>query len=200
MPGPSPLRGLLAQHLAIYRSPSVAAPGLGFFFYTVMFVAMLTLVPPLFGTPHQPLLAGLMPLTSIAVSLTLGVWLLRWISPVRLVQLGFACGMGAVMLLWGFWAQGGLPVALALVLAGALGLVQGASFASIPALNSEPAARVRAAGAVAQLGNLGTTTGTPILAMLIAGWGIDGLLGFAVPFCIGGLGVTQWLWLRRRGV
>lgn len=58
-------------------------------------------------------------------------------------------------------ARGGLCLGLA----GALGIVQGASFASIPQLNASDADRVGAAGAIAQLGNLGTTSGTPLLVL-----------------------------------
>jgi len=64
----------------------------------------------------------------------------------------------------------------------------------------DPAAergRSLAAGAVAQLGNLGTTTGTPILAVLIAAFGPAGVVGFAVPLCLGGI-LVHGLQARRR--
>jgi hypothetical protein len=50
---------------------------------------------------------------------------------------------------------------------------------------------------VAQLGNLGTTTGTPILAVLIAAFGPAGVVGFAVPLCLGGI-LVNGLQARRR--
>ena len=62
----------------------------------------------------------------------------------------------------------------------ALGLVQGASFAAIPQLNPMPEDRARAAGAIAQLGNLGTTTGTPLLAWLVSQAGASGLALFVL--------------------
>lgn len=74
------------------------------------------------------------------------------------------------------------------MLSAALGIVQGASFSSIPELNATPEDRARAAGAVAQLGNLGTTTGTPVLAALIAGAGPMGLALAATGLC--GLGIA----------
>ena len=64
----------------------------------------------------------------------------------------------------------------------ALGIVQGASFAAIPELNVQPQDRAQAAGAIAQLGNLGTTTGTPVLAALLLGvgpWGLAVVAGLA---------------------
>jgi nitrate/nitrite transporter NarK len=85
----------------------------------------------------------------------------------------------------------------AMVLAAALGIVQGASFAAIPVLNPRPADRAAAAGAIAQLGNLGTTTGTPLLAAMLAGMGPVGVALFAGPFCLLGIVVHHWQAARR---
>ncbi|MCZ8151606.1 MAG: MFS transporter, partial [Rhodobacteraceae bacterium] len=59
--------GLLAQHFAIYASPRIAAPALGFVFYTALYVAVLTLLPPLLPEGQRALAAAGMPLFSIAV-------------------------------------------------------------------------------------------------------------------------------------
>lgn len=188
---------LLRQHGEIYASPRMAAPAIGFFCYTLVYVALLTLLPTLAG-PWQLLLASAMPLTSIAVSLTLGVWLLGRVPAIRIVQLGFAATMLAAGLIW---LERGAPLPLAaasLILAAALGLVQGASFAAIPQLNPDLEGRSRAAGAVAQLGNLGTTSGTPLLAALIAWQGIGGLVLFCLLPAAAGIGLHQWLSARRR--
>jgi nitrate/nitrite transporter NarK len=88
-------------------------------------------------------------------------------------------------------------VAGGFLLSAALGIVQGASFAAIPELNTGPDDRARAAGAVAQLGNLGTTTGTPVLAVLLAAAGPPGLAIAAILLC--GLGIAvHALQARRR--
>lgn len=189
--------GVVAQHLAIYASPSVAAPALGFVWYTALYVAVLTLLPPLVVPEWRGVVATGMPLISIAVSLTLGVWLLSRMSAVRLVQAGFAVGAVAALGLWLVWGQGGWVVAFALVMAAALGIVQGASFASIPELNATADDRARASGAVAQLGNLGTTTGTPLLALILSAAGPAGITVFAVPLCLAGI-VVHALLARRR--
>jgi nitrate/nitrite transporter NarK len=88
-------------------------------------------------------------------------------------------------------------VAGGFLLSAALGIVQGASFASIPELNASPEDRARAAGAVAQLGNLGTTTGTPVLAALLASVGPAGLTIAAVCLCAVGITVHAWQKIRR---
>lgn len=190
------LADLPALHVAIYRSPRVAAPALGFVFYTLTYVAVLTLLPPLAGAERAQI-AVTMPLVSIAASLTLGVWLLRHIPAVRLVQAGFALGLASVAVMVPFWGTA-LGFGAAMALGAALGLVQGASFASIPQLNASAEDRARASGAVAQLGNLGTASGTPILAAMIAAWGIGGVFWFAAPLCLGGIAAHGWLARRRR--
>jgi MFS family permease len=183
-----PMGNLLAQHAAIYASPRLAAPAMGFCCYTFLYVAVLTLLPPETPETHRALIAAGMPLVSIAVSLTLGVRLLGRMSAVSLVQAGYLSAIPGVLLLWLFWGQGAGMVAGGFLLSAALGIVQGASFASIPELNSTAEDRTRAAGAVAQLGNLGTTTGTPALAALLASAGPSGLTIAAVILC--GLGIA----------
>ena len=192
-----PMGNLLAQHAAIYASPRLAAPAMGFCCYTFLYVAVLTLLPPETPETHRALIAAGMPLVSIAVSLTLGVRLLGRMSAIRLVQSGYAVAIPGFLLLWLFWGQGAGMVAGGFLLSAALGIVQGASFAAIPELNATPEDRARAAGAVAQLGNLGTTTGTPVLAALLASVGPAGLTVAAVLLCALGIAVHAWQKARR---
>jgi MFS transporter, DHA1 family, inner membrane transport protein len=195
---PAPMSNLLAQHIEIYASPRLAAPAMGFCCYTFLYVAILTLLPPETPVSHRALIAAGMPLASILVSLTLGVRLLRHVSAVRLVQWGYAAAIPGFVLLWLFWGNGVGMVAAGFLLSAALGIVQGASFASIPELNATASDRARAAGAVAQLGNLGTTTGTPVLAALLAAAGPPALALAATALC--GLGIVlHQIQARRRG-
>lgn len=181
--------GLLRQHATIYASPRLAAPAMGFLCYTFLYVALLTLLPTEVPDSHRALVAAGMPLFSIVVSLTLGVWALSRVSAVRLVQLGYLAAIPGFVGLGLFWGQGAAMAASALWLSGALGIVQGASFASIPQLNATPDDRARAAGAIAQLGNLGTTTGTPVLAALLVQAGAVALASASVVLCVLGLAV-----------
>jgi hypothetical protein len=197
-PDPAPLGNLLRRHAEIYASPRLAAPAMGFCCYTFLYVAVLTLLPPETPATHRALIAAGMPLVSIAVSLTLGVWCLGRMRAVRLVQVGYAAAIPGFVMLWLFWGQGAGMVAGGFVLSAALGIVQGASFAAIPELNATPEDRARAAGAVAQLGNLGTTTGTPVLAALLAGAGPPGLALAAVTLCALGIILHAWQAGRRR--
>lgn len=188
----APGAGLLREHWRIYASPCLSAPAMGFVCYTVTYVAVLTLLPPALGLPWTGVA---MPLVSIAVSLTFGVWLLGRMSAVRLVQAGFAVAVVAAAGL--AVADGGLRVALALIIAAALGVVQGASFAALAELNPASEDRARGAGAIAQLGNLGTTTGTPLLALIMEKAGMTCLSLFLILFSACGIGLHA-LQARRR--
>lgn len=186
------LADLMRQHLAIYRSPHLSAPALGWLFYTLSFVSILTLLPTFLDPEVRALIIGAMPLISIASSLVLGVWLLRWLSAVRVMQIGFvsaaafACGLALVP---------GHPL-VCLALAAALGLVQGAGFAAVPELNPDPEARAQANGALAQTGNIGNTLGTPLLLAVIGFAGHTGfMLAAAGLLTFGALGQV---WLSRR--
>lgn len=178
---------LLRQHLEIYASPFLAAPAMGFVCYTVTYVAVLTLLPGMMGEAGG-FIGVAMPLVSIAQSLTLGVWLLGRMRAVLLVQAGFAGAMICASGLWLFWGQGA-ATALALGVAGCLGIVQGASFAALAELNPGVEARARGAGAIAQLGNLGTTTGTPLLVWLGSLAGEAGLALFLIGFSALGIAI-----------
>lgn len=193
----APRLSLAQQHLAIYRSPKLAAPAMGFVFYTVTYVAILTLLPGAVQGDWSKFVAVAMPLVSIIVSLTLGVWLLGQMPAFRVVQFGFALAILAAILLWMFWGQGTAQAAIACLLSSAMGIVQGASFASIPQLNAKQADRALAAGGIAQLGNLGTTTGTPALALILAHAGPTGLMLFLVVFSALGILVHSMQAARR---
>lgn len=89
-------------------------------------------------------------------------------------------------------------VGASLLFSAAVGLVQSASFAAIPELNDTPDSRAAATGAIAQLGNVGTTIGTPILAALIAAWGVNGLGFYLTVLALFGVAVHAWQKSRRR--
>jgi len=189
--------GLIAQHAAIYASPRIAAPAMGFVCYTITYVAVLTLLPAAATPGWGGFIAVAMPLISIAVSLTFGVWALKHMAAFRLVQLGFAAAIFASVGLWAVWGTGAPEAGFALALAASLGIVQGASFASIPQLNAVAGDRARAAGAIAQLGNLGTTTGTPLLTLLLVQFGAAGLAVFLIGFSALGIVIhTVQAWRR----
>lgn len=185
---------ILRDHLTIYRSPFIAAPAIGWLFYTFCFLALLTLIPPYLPDDLRAPVLGAMPLVSIAVSMTLGVYLLRFVSAMAEILIGFA--LTILCLLW-LLAAPGLPVAC-LALAAALGLVQGASFAVVPQLNQTAVHQAQANGAIAQMGNVGNTLGTPVLAAVLSIAGYHGMIGLAAVVFTLGIAAHLWMAFRRR--
>lgn len=186
------LTSMLAVHRSVYRSAWISAPAVGWLFYTFCFVAILTVLPPYLDPSARGLVIGAMPLVGISISMTLGVALLRVMAAVRVVMVGFA--LSALCMIWLWLVPAG--VLACLTLAGCLGLIQGASFAAVPELNSTPTAQSQANGAMAQMGNLGNTLGTPVMATALTGWGFSSLpvlAGIALALgLISHLMLAQW--------
>jgi predicted MFS family arabinose efflux permease len=190
------IRSMLTRHAAIYRSPNMSAPAFGWLFYTFCFVSVLTVLPPFIPEAARGWVMGAMPLASIASSMTLGVYLLRRITAVHVVVIGFASS--ALCMIW-LWIAPGAPVAC-IALAACLGLIQGASFAAVPQLNDIAATQAQANGAMAQMGNLGNTIGTPIMVAALAWLGYSAMPIFVGTALIAGLCVHLALGqLRKNG-
>ncbi|EBA16132.1 hypothetical protein RSK20926_20440 [Roseobacter sp. SK209-2-6] len=190
-----PLRSLPALHWPIYRSPWKAAPAAGWLFYTCCFVAVLTVIPPYIEPELRAFVLGAMPLASILSSMTLGVFLMRFQTAIRVVELGFL--LCALAVIW-LWYTPGDPLGC-IALAAAMGLVQGGSFAAVPQLNAIDAARAQASGVMAQAGNLGNTIGTPMMVLMLSFSGYSGLMALLIAlFLAGFLSHLLLGWLRAR--
>lgn len=185
---------ILANHPRIYASPYIAAPALGWFFYTLTFVALLTVLPPYLPDATRATLSFWMPIAGIIVSLTLGAQLLRHMPAVTIVLIGLAAAALCVVLMW-LMPGAFLPPVL---LFGSLGLVQGASFTAIPQLNPDPADQALANGALAQMGNLGNLLGTPVLLAMTTPMGFDGAILFALAAYAGCAAVHLHAAARRK--
>lgn len=183
---------LWQRQVAIYRSPRLSAPALAWLPYTLVFVSLLTLLPPYIAPEMRTFVIATMPLVSISASLVLGAALLRLFSAIWVIQLGFA---GALVMALALAAAPGDPV-LCLALAAALGLIQGAGFAAVPELNPALQDRALANGAMAQTGNLGNTLGTPVMLAVIGVAGHAGMMIAAATVL--GLGITGQIALAAR--
>lgn len=185
------ITGILRDHIAIYRSPRISAAGLGWLFYTFCFVSVLTVMPSFIDPAERAFVTGAMPLASIISSMTIGVWALRYITAVGVLIWGFGCSIISMVWL-------GIDPANAyacIAFAAALGLVQGASFAAVPQLNDTAETQAQANGAMAQMGNVGNTIGTPIMVAALAGFGYVALPVFVSIALL--MGLLVHLFLRR---
>ncbi|SFJ50871.1 Predicted arabinose efflux permease, MFS family [Celeribacter neptunius] len=197
---PLTLREIIAKHVAAYSSPSIAAPAAGWLFYAMSFVAIVTVFPDFLPDAQRGVISGVMPLAALSVSMTLGISLLRHVSPVTVLITGFVLAAVLALCLSFGESLGPARAWVAVAMLGALGLVQSGSFASIPMLNTTPEDQSLANGALAQTGNAGNLIGTPLLLWLVDRFGMTGLIGFAVlVFCAGAM-VHLWLMtLRKHG-
>jgi MFS family permease len=169
----------LSDHLAIYATPRLFAPGLGHGLYALLFLAMVTYLP---GALDADWLAPILPIAGLSGSLLTGPLALR-VPPARLVSGGFV----VLGILFAVTALAG-PVApfVAIVAMALSGIVAGAGFAAVPWLNPTNSDRALANGALAQMGNMGTFAGTPLVAAL----GLAAALPLAVVICVAGAVAT----------
>lgn len=170
------LSNLANRHIAAYASPAIMLPGIGWLFYAIVYVATLAVLPPFIAEDQRVLAVTLMPLISLAVSMTIGMFLLSFMPAIKLVQLGFILSLAAALCM--FFTSPTLGLSLALY--ASFGLIQGAGFASVPQVNKTAEDRALSNGGLAQMGNLGTAIGTPILIAMVGALGFDGLPMFLI--------------------
>ena len=137
------------------------------------------------------MIATILPLASILSSFVIGAGLMRFLTAVTVTQIGFiaaACAAAWLMV------SGISPAPLVAIFL-ALGLVQSASFAVIPELNTTAEGQALATGAVAQTGNLGNALGTPLLLALVGALGVTALPMALIALYLLGIAaheVTKW--------
>ncbi len=179
---------ILARHIEIYSSPRLVAPAIGFLWHTIVFLGILTFLPTFLGVWSAPLL----PLVALIGTIGAG-FLARRFEPRFILLAGFA------LTILGFLISIVLPIEarvwLMFPLLGIIGLVPGASFANVPALNPKPVDQARANGAIAQLGNIGTAASVPVFAAATA-MGFAGLATAAIVISAVGFGAV-WLIHRK---
>ena len=175
----------LSTHFTTYSTPELCTPGLGFVFYTFIYVAFLTFLPDVVS--HQSWQFWL-PLLSLTATLLAG-WLARFLNVLTISLIGFS-----MIVVGGFAVLANFELAIWIMFIG-LGLVPAAQFAMIPALNVSEADRAIASGAIAQMGNIGTASGTPVFAILIV-WGGPNYLLLSILIAAGTGFLTVFLLSR----
>ncbi|MEP3345921.1 MAG: MFS transporter [Litoreibacter sp.] len=185
---PAPI-SYLAEHRAIYSTPRLLIPGAGFVWYTITYVALLAVLPVALDLSVWAITA--LPLVSIVGTLIAG-FVGKRIAPDRLVGLGFIASifMSGVIFLASpaIWPLYGLFFVMSFIPA--------ASFAGISHFNDSTIGRARATGGIAQLGNVGTTLGTPVFVLTFDYFGLNGALVIMVLFF--GLGILLTTLLRAK--
>lgn len=181
----------LSEHRQIYGAARRLLPGGGFVFYTTIYIALIAVLPGLLNLPLWAI-SGI-PLLSLSGTFAAG-FMARKIDPVAISVAGFIAS-AVLMICVAALPQGAMQLVTLLVLFALMGLIPGASFAAIPHYNPDLTDRARATGGIAQLGNVGTTSGTPILVLAATG-GIWGVTVVVTVFCALGIAVLVALWRR----
>lgn len=172
---------ILDVHRAIYTNPRAFAPGLGHGIYTAIFIALVAFLPGVLGAGW---LTFVLPLANLSGTFVSG-FVARRIAASRLSIAGFAISAVLFVIL-------GLSghIGVALVAMFFTGLTAGANFAAVPEMNDTQTQQARANGAMAQLGNIGTFSGTPLYASVAGSlWGI---VGISVVICVAGVVFAGW--------
>ncbi len=179
-----------AEHVAIYGTPRAVIAGGGFVFYTILYIALIAVLPN--ALEFKASQTAILPLVSLIGTFGAG-YVARSVAPPAITITGFGCLI--VTFIWCAVAPG-LGPAIAIFLSA--GLIPGACFATIPHFNATLAQRARATGAIAQLGNVGTTTGTPIFVAALMWGGLNAVFATAIVFCVVGIAVVTAIWHRCR--
>ncbi|PVA08283.1 MFS transporter [Thalassorhabdomicrobium marinisediminis] len=187
MAGASKIPDMISLHRTLYSHPRYFAPGLGHGIYTTLFIALVAFLPPVLDAMW---LTAMMPLANLSGTFASG-FIARRVAASHLSIFGFAVAAVCFALL----AVTG-SAALALLAMVATGITAGANFAAVPELNARPQDQARANGAMAQVGNLGTFSGTPLFA-LVAG-SLWGLVGLSVAICLSGVIFAGYTYHRAR--
>jgi len=176
MAGTAVMPNIIGVHKAIYTNPRLFAPGVGHGIYTAIFIAVVAFLPSVLGVMW---LTAVLPLANLSGTFVSG-FIARHIPASRLSILCFAIA-GVLFVLLGLTGS----IVIALLAMFATGVTAGANFAAVPEFNHAAEDQARANGAMAQIGNIGTFSGTPLYA-LVAGslWGISGI---SIAICVLGV-------------
>ncbi|MEN0041551.1 MAG: MFS transporter [Pseudomonadota bacterium] len=173
-----------ASMFGAYKSVRVVWAGVCWFFYTLTFLALLTILPAQMSDAIRPTVTTAMSLVGIATSLLLVPVLLLRMRATAVVLAAFATVV-LIMLLGGSLD----PVVFALSLFAILGVIQGATFAAVVELNGTMQDRTLGYGVMAQTGNLGNLIGTPVTFAVLNVTTVQGLLFGTAALYVVGFGV-----------
>jgi DHA1 family inner membrane transport protein len=187
------IKTIFNVHIQAYSSAFMSAPAIGWLFYTLTYVSMITIVPALFHDQTPAYFIGLLPLVGIATSFACGAFLLTKFQAVDIIIYAF---MIACFALLAYWFDIKIEY-ISLVVFAVLGVVQSCTFASVPQLNADMESQSKANGALAQMGNLGNTIGTPILLFVLSIAGMNGFITAIIAIYLAGAGAHYYLARQR---
>jgi MFS transporter, DHA1 family, inner membrane transport protein len=186
---------LLRAQTRLLREGKLLAVPLTFFGYTLLFVALISVLPALLGNTAQATArwAMLLPMASLVGTLIAMALLSKGIAGHRLVRFSAIVIMVAGIALFLTSQRGAAAQTWVMLGFVALGTLPAGIISSIPALFTSGHSDVTLVnGGLVQFGNLGNFVGSPILAAMLMQWG---WVSIGIYLLAGGLIVSVCLLL-----
>jgi predicted MFS family arabinose efflux permease len=155
-------------HKKVYSNWRTVSPGVLFFFHTFMYIALFTFLPRLSENEHtKNLLLVILPLISIIGTMIAGIVSQYFVSPSKLSVVAYISVLVLIFVIKLSFDKNMLFVAASMVLILFSGIIQGSVFSLIPNISLTTEEQTNANGAVAQLGNFGSTLGPPVFSYFL---------------------------------
>jgi len=149
-----------------------------------MYIALFTFLPRLSENENtKNLLLVVLPLISIVGTMIAGLISQYFVSPSKLSVIAYISLLVLIFAVKLSFNNNTLFIAASMVLILFSGIIQGSVFSLIPNISLTTEDQTNANGAVAQLGNLGSTLGPPIFSYFLT-FGRDGLIIIVMTFSL----------------
>jgi len=186
----------LTAHIKVYSNWKTVSPGILFFFHTFMYIALFTFLPRLSENENtKDLLLVILPLISIIGTMVAGIISQYFVSPSKLSIFAYISLLALIFVIKLSFNKNALFVVASMVLILFSGIIQGSVFSLIPSISLTTEDQTNANGAVAQLGNLGSTLGSPIFSYFLT-FGRDSIIIIVMLFSV--LGAISGIFITRK--
>jgi len=186
----------LTAHIKVYSNWKAVSPGILFFFHTFMYIALFTFLPRLSENENtKNLLLVVLPLLSIIGTMIAGIISQYFVSPSKLSVIAYLSVLLLIFAVKLSFNYNTLFIAASMALILFSGIIQGSVFSLIPNISPIMEDQTNANGAVAQLGNLGSTLGSPIFSYFLT-FGRDSIIIIVMTFSL--LGAISGILITRK--
>jgi predicted MFS family arabinose efflux permease len=186
----------LTAHIKVYTNWRAVSPGVLFFFHTFMYIALFTFLPRLTENENtKNLLLVVLPLISIIGTMIAGITSQYFVSPSKLSVIAYISILALIFVVKLSFNNNILFVVASMVLILFSGITQGSVFSLIPNISLTTEDQTNANGAVAQLGNLGSTLGSPVFSYFLT-FGRDSIIIIVMLFSL--LGAISGIFITRK--
>jgi predicted MFS family arabinose efflux permease len=184
---------LIDAHKKVYSNWRTFSPGILFFFHTFMYIALFTFLPGLSGNENtRSFLLVILPLISIVGTMIAGIAAQYFITPSKLSVFAYISLLALIFVIKLSFNNNLLFVITSMILILFSGIIQGSVFSLIPKNTLTREDQTNANGSVAQLGNLGSTLGSPIFSYFLV-FGRDSII--IIVMILGLLGAITGIYI-----